>query len=63
MKKLITSITLFLMFCALPFIGLILTKIGYPEFKTNIDFAWGIAASVIVGLVVSVVNYVDPPKP
>ena len=51
------------MFCALPFIGLILTKIGYPEFKTNIDFAWGIAASVIVGLVVSVVNYVDPPKP
>lgn len=59
MKKLITSLTFFLVFCAAPFIGLLLTKIGYPEFKTDIGFAWVVGVCVAIGVCGALILYFD----
>lgn len=62
MKKLLTSIAFFAIFCALPFLGLLLTKIGYPEFETNIDFAWGVGCCVFFGFCFALFFYFEEPN-
>lgn len=56
MKKLLESILIFAVFCALPFFGLWLTRLAY-EFKTDDGFAALIAISIFIGLIASILNY------
>ncbi len=62
MKKLLESVAIFAIFCSLPFIGAWLTKLGYPEFNTTNDFAWGVGCCVFLGFIFSVIYYFEEPN-
>lgn len=57
MEKLIKSILIFAIFCALPSIGIFLTKLGYPEFKPDYGFSIAVALSIIFGLMSAFLIY------
>lgn len=56
MKKIIQSILIFAACCALPFLGLWLTRLAY-DFNPNDGFAGLIAVSVVIGIIASVTHY------
>lgn len=57
MKKLLIAFLIFALCCAMPFIGLWLTKLGYSEFQTNWMFASGIGICMGVGIILSLLYY------
>jgi hypothetical protein len=58
MNRILITIGIFALSCAMPFIGLYLTKLAYADFSANADFAWGIFGCMFIGVIACII-YLD----